>query len=63
METTIYELDRRFALPGVAELVEGNGRLPKIRITSAHTVGEIYLHGAYVTSWKPDGREEVLCLS
>ena len=63
METTIYELDRRFALPGVAELVEGNGRLPKIRITSAHTVGEIYLHGAHVTSWKPDGREEVLFLS
>jgi glucose-6-phosphate 1-epimerase len=63
MEGAILEMDRRFALPGVAQVVEGNGRMPKVRITSPEVVGEIYLHGAHVTSWKPAGREEVLFLS
>jgi glucose-6-phosphate 1-epimerase len=63
MEGTTSELDRRFASPGVAQVVEGNGRIPKVRITSPEVVGEIYLHGAHVTSWKPAGREEVLFLS
>ena len=30
--------------------------MPKVRITSPEVVGEIYLHGAHVTSWKPAGR-------
>jgi glucose-6-phosphate 1-epimerase len=63
MQGAISELDRRFELPGVAEVVEGNGRMPKVRITSPEVIGEIYLHGAHVTSWKPEGREEVLFLS
>ena len=53
----------RFEIPGIAKVVEGNGGLPKIRITSRAAVGEMYLHGAHVTSWKPAGREEVLFLS
>src|SRR5262245_19866121 len=63
MEGAILEMDRRFALPGVAQVVEGNGRMPKVRIRSPEVVGEIYLHGAHVTSWKPAGREEMLFLS
>src|SRR5262249_13882759 len=63
MEAAIAELDRRFALPGVAEVVEGNGGMPEVRITSPEVVGEIYLHGAHVHSWKPAGKEEVLFLS
>src|SRR5215813_8105732 len=63
MEAAIAELDRQFALPGVAEVVGGNGGMPMIRITSPEAVGEMYLHGAHVTSWKPAGREEVLFLS
>src|SRR5262245_9780283 len=59
MEGAILEMDRRFALPGVAQVVEGNGRMPKVRIRSPEVGGEIYLHGAHVTSWKPAGREEV----
>jgi glucose-6-phosphate 1-epimerase len=47
----------------MAEVIEGNGGLPKVRITSPATVGEMYLHGAHVTSWKPRGREEVLFVS
>jgi len=57
------ELYRRFEIPGTAQVVEGNGGLPKVRTTCAGAVGEMYLHGAQVTSWKPVGAEEVLFLS
>ena len=54
---------REFEIPGTAQVVEGNGGLPKVRITTPDVIGEIYLHGAHITSWKPDGAEEVLFLS
>jgi glucose-6-phosphate 1-epimerase len=63
MERAIPKLDRRFEIPGVAQVVEGNGGLPKVRITSPEVVGEMYLHGAHVTSWKPVDKEEVLFVS
>ena len=63
MEGSIAESNRRFEIPGTAQIVEGNGGLPKVRITSPESVGDMYLHGAHVTSWKPAGREEVLFLS
>lgn len=63
MDSAIAETDRRFEIPGIAQLVEGNGGLPKVRITSPEAAGEMYLHGAHVTSWKPQGAEEVLFLS
>jgi glucose-6-phosphate 1-epimerase len=53
----------RIVNPDTASVVEGNGGLQKVRITSPEAEGEIYLHGAHVTSWKPAGREEVLFLS
>jgi glucose-6-phosphate 1-epimerase len=63
MAAAILEPDRRFEIPGTAAVVAGNGGLPKIRITTADVVGEIYLHGAHITSWKPAGEDEVLFLS
>jgi glucose-6-phosphate 1-epimerase len=57
------EPNGRFEIPGIARVVEGNGGLPKVRITSGEVAGEMYLHGAHVTSWRPAGREEVLFLS
>jgi glucose-6-phosphate 1-epimerase len=65
MEPTsaIAELNRKFGIPGIAEVVAGNGGLPKVHITSAAAIGDIYLHGAHVTSWRPSGAEEVLFLS
>jgi glucose-6-phosphate 1-epimerase len=63
MESAMAESDRRFEIPGIAQVVEGNGGLPKVRITSPAVEGEMYLHGAHVTSWKPAGGEEVLFLS
>jgi glucose-6-phosphate 1-epimerase len=59
----IQELDRRFSVPGVARVSEGNGGLPRVEITSSLVEGEMYLHGAHVTSWKPAGNDEVLFLS
>jgi glucose-6-phosphate 1-epimerase len=63
MEAAIVESDRRFEIPGTASVVEGNGGLQKVRITSPEAAGEMYLHGAHITSWKPAGKEEVLFLS
>jgi len=60
---TIAESDRRLEIPGVAEILVGNGSLSKVRVTSTAAVGEIYMHGAHVTSWKPAGREEVFFVS
>jgi glucose-6-phosphate 1-epimerase len=65
METmsAVEELERRFGIPGVARICEGNGGLPRIQITGSRAEGEMYLHGAQVTSWKPAGTDEVLFLS
>jgi len=59
----IADLGRQFDIPGVAQVVEGSGGLPKVRITSPQAVAEMYLHGAHVTSWKPTGAKEALFLS
>jgi len=47
---TIADLDRQFGIPGIAGVVEGNGGLPKVRITSPQATAQMYLHGAKVTS-------------
>lgn len=59
----IDALNRRCAIAGIAELVPGNGGLPKVRITSPAATAEIYLHGAQVTAWKPAGADEVIFVS
>jgi glucose-6-phosphate 1-epimerase len=61
--TTIAELDSRFRIPGVAQLVAGSGGWPKVQVSAPAASGEIYLHGAHVTSWQPAGAEEALFLS
>ena len=64
MDTTIAaELDRRFGIPDLAEVCEGNAGLPRVRITGPFGQGEVYLYGAHVTSWKPKGFDEVLYMS
>jgi glucose-6-phosphate 1-epimerase len=60
---TAADLDRRFGLLKIAQVVEGNGGLPAVKISTSAAAGEMYLHGAHVTSWKPAGREEVLFVS
>lgn len=55
--------NERFAIPGVAEVEKGKGGLRKVRVTAPAASGEMYLHGAHVTSWKPAGQQEVLFVS
>ena len=59
----IAALAQRFAIPGKAEVVAGNGGLPKVVISTPEASGEMYLHGAHVTSWKPKDAVEALYLS
>lgn len=63
LATPTAELNRRFGIPEVAKVVVGNGGLGKVCISSATATGEMYLHGAHVTSWKPRDAEEVLFVS
>ncbi|HTZ95384.1 MAG TPA: D-hexose-6-phosphate mutarotase [Terriglobales bacterium] len=59
----VTEQDRRFGIPDVARVCEGNGGLARVEIMSPIASGEIYVHGAQVTSWRPLGSDEVLFLS
>ena len=56
-------LNREFRIPGLAQVVYGNGGLPKLEVTTKSASGAIYLQGAQVTSWQPAGADEVLFLS
>jgi glucose-6-phosphate 1-epimerase len=59
----IDELNRRYAIPGAAQITAGNNGLLRVGITTPASTGEIYLHGAHLTSWRPAGGEEVIFLS
>lgn len=59
----IADLNRRFGIPGVARIVAGNGGLAKVQVETPRVAGEMYLHGAHVTSWRPQGAQEVLFVS
>ncbi|MGH9676887.1 MAG: D-hexose-6-phosphate mutarotase [Candidatus Acidiferrum sp.] len=60
---TLEELHRRFAIPGLVQVVADPTGNPKVLITSTKSTGEILLHGAQVTSWKPTGASEVIFVS
>jgi D-hexose-6-phosphate mutarotase len=57
------ELNQRFEIPGIATIVQGQGGLPCVRVTTPRVSGEVFLHGAHVTSWKPAEEEEALFVS
>jgi len=59
----IEALNRRCGIAGIAQVVLGNGGLPKVQITSPAAAAEVYLHGAQVTTWKPTGADEVIFVS
>ena len=59
----IESLNASFSIPGVAQIVSGDGDLPKVQITTPQATAEIYLHGAHLTSWIPSGHQEIIFLS
>jgi glucose-6-phosphate 1-epimerase len=63
VDLDLDRLNHSFAIPGVAQLVSGTNGLPKVRVTTAAASGEVYLHGAHLTSWVPAGGDEVIFLS
>jgi glucose-6-phosphate 1-epimerase len=50
-------------IPGHVSLVEGEGGLRKILVTSSHSHAEIYLHGAHVTRFAKNGEPPLLFMS
>jgi len=61
--TAVEELNRRFGIMGVARVESGNGGLARVVVTLPDAAGEMYLHGAHVTSWKAAGAEDALFVS
>jgi glucose-6-phosphate 1-epimerase len=62
-ETRVEELQTTHGIPGVATIVGGHGGLTKVVVQTPACSGEIYLHGAHVTSWKPADNEETIFVS
>jgi D-hexose-6-phosphate mutarotase len=54
---------KRFEIPGRVSLLEGNGDLPKIEVSTDSSQAEIYLHGAQVTNFQRKGDAPLLFLS
>lgn len=59
----ILDLDHRLGIPELARVIAGRGGLPKVVVSSATATAEMYLHGAHVTSWKPNGARDAFYLS
>ena len=59
----IPEQLKRLEIPGRAIMVEGNGELPRIQVTSNHAAAEIYLHGAHVTDFQKKDEPPLLFMS
>jgi glucose-6-phosphate 1-epimerase len=60
---TPAELERKFGISGLAQVVADQAQTPTVRITTPSCMGEMHLHGAQVTSWKPTGAQEVIFVS
>ena len=60
---TIEELNARLGIAGRAQVLAGEAGIPKVHVTAPQCNGEMHLHGAQVTSWKPAGAEEAIFLS
>ncbi len=54
---------KRFEIPGRVSVLEGNGGLPKLEVTTDASSAEVYLHGAHVTDFKKRGEPSLLFTS
>jgi glucose-6-phosphate 1-epimerase len=59
---TVQLLCEQFKVPGL-HFDAGQGGLTKAVVATPVASGEIYLHGAHVTSWQPAGHKPVLWMS
>lgn len=59
----VAALNQRFGkTPGVT-IDLGQGDLPRVRVRNSMCTGEVYLHGAHVTAYRPSHQEPVLWMS
>jgi glucose-6-phosphate 1-epimerase len=63
ISTDIPERLKRFEIPGRVTVLEGNGDLRKIEVTTDWSSAEIYLHGAHVTDFQKKGESPLLFTS
>jgi glucose-6-phosphate 1-epimerase len=61
--TDIPEYLKPFEIPGRVTVLEGNGELPKIEVTTDWSTAEIYLQGAHVTEFRKHGDASLLFTS
>jgi D-hexose-6-phosphate mutarotase len=61
--TDIPERLKRFEIPGRVTVLEGNGEMPKIEVTTDWSSAEVYLHGAHVTDFQKKGEPPLLFTS
>jgi glucose-6-phosphate 1-epimerase len=59
----IDALNVRLGIPGIAQVVAGNGGMLKVHVSAGGAAADVYLHGAQVTSWQPAGADEAIFLS
>jgi glucose-6-phosphate 1-epimerase len=52
-----------FDLPPSVQLGPGRNGLPRLTVSTARATGEVYLHGAQVTAWRPSGADPVIWVS
>ncbi len=62
MSQALDFLSQRFAMPGLS-FESGAGGLTTVKVRTAIASGELYLQGAHVTAWQPNGHDPVLWLS
>jgi glucose-6-phosphate 1-epimerase len=60
---TVDQLNDRFAVGDAARFEAGEGGLKRLAIATPHATAQVYLHGAHVAQWQPDGFAPVLWLS
>jgi glucose-6-phosphate 1-epimerase len=60
---TLAELNNRFRVAGLAQVVADETGNAIVRITTPSCSGAMHLHGAQVTSWRPAGAEEIIFVS
>lgn len=63
MTDALERLNASFGLGETARFTLGEGGLPRLVVETPAATGELYLHGAQVTAWRPAGHEEVLFVS
>src|ERR1039457_4375833 len=54
---------RQHEIPGRVAIVNGNGGLPKLVVTTKSSTAEIYLHGAHVAGFQKNGEPLLIFVS